>query len=173
MTNETIKTLLGRRSCRSYKKEVPSDEILGEVLECGTYAPSAMGRQSPWIVLVKDRKLRDEISKLNAAVMGKDDDPFYGAPVVAIVFASSESRNDLADASLVMGNLMNAAYSLGLGSCWINRAYEVFKSERGKEILKSFNLPDGVVGVGNCIFGYPDGPCKEAPERKSGYIRQC
>ena len=108
------------RSIRSYKPdEMPAQELLEQIIEAGTYAPTGKGMQSPIIVAVTNKPLRDRLSRLNAEVLGTTSDPFYGAPVVLIVLADRSRPTYLYDGSLVMGNLMNAAHALGLGSCWI------------------------------------------------------
>ena len=132
MTNETLETIKSRRSCRAYKPEQITNEELDAVLEAGTYAASAMGRQSAKIVVVQDAAARAQLTRMNAAVMGKDTDPMYGAPTILVVLADAHAANAVPDGSLVMGNLMLAAASLGLGSCWINRAKEEFESRRGQ-----------------------------------------
>ena len=149
-------TLKNRRSIRKYQSRQVSDELLDAVLEAGLYAPSAMNNQKTVLVAVRDKKTRDQLSRMNAAVMGADRDPFYGAPCVIVVLADPEKGTWLEDGSLVMGNLMNAASALGLGSCWIHRAQPMFDSPEGKALLKKWGLPETMKGVGNCILGFPD-----------------
>ena len=170
MTNETLETIKSRRSCRAYKPEQITDEELNAVLEAGTYAASAMGRQSAKIVVVQDAATRAQLTRMNAAVMGRDGDPFYGAPTVVVVLADGENPNWVADGSLVLGNLMTAAWSLGVGSCWINRARELFDMPEGKALLEKWGLPETLRGVGNCILGYAEGPVPAPKPRKDGYI---
>ena len=168
--NETLKTLIERRSCRSYKPDPIPAEILDQILEAGTYAATGMGRQSPIMIAVTDKKVRDQLSKMNAAVMGASNDPFYGAPVVIIVLADRSVPTYLYDGSLVMGNLMNAAHALGIASCWIHRAKEEFESEEGKKILKELGIEGDYEGIGHCILGYAaQEPGAPAP-RKEKYI---
>ena len=168
--NETLKTLLERRSCRSYKADPIPAEILDRILEAGTFAATGMGKQSPIMIAVTDRETRDRLSRMNAAVMGTDSDPFYGAPVVIVVLADKSIGTYLYDGSLVMGNLMNAAHSLGIASCWIHRAKEEFESEEGRAILKSLGIEGDYEGIGHCILGYAaSGPNPAAP-RKAGWI---
>ena len=150
--NETLKTLMERRSVRSYKEEQVPEDILQQILEAGEYAPSGMGMQSAVMVVVRDKDTINQISRMNAAVMGNDGDPFYGAPTVVIVFGDSTRGTYVEDGSLVMGNLMNAAASLGVDSCWIHRAKEVFLSEEGKTLMKKWGLGEEYVGIGNCIL---------------------
>ena len=168
--NETIKNLLERRSCRKYKKEQIKDDDLNLILKAGEYAPTGMGMQSPIIVVLQNKEKIEKLSKINAKIMGIDKDPFYGAPTVLVVLADKNIGTHIEDGSLVLGNLMNAAYSLGLGSCWIHRAKEEFETEEGKELLKEWNIPENYVGIGHCILGYPEEK-SEAKPRKDGYIR--
>lgn len=154
--NETINTLLTRRSVRRYKPDQVSDELLDTVLNAGQYAASGMNSQNTVLVAVRDSKTREQLSKMNAAVMGSSNDPFYGAPCVVVVLANTTRGTWVEDGSLVIGNLMAAAHSVGLGSCWIHRAREMFDSDEGKALLKEWGLPETMRGVGNCILGYPN-----------------
>ena len=154
--NETINTLLTRRSVRCYKADQVSDELLDTVLNAGQYAASGMNSQNTVLVAVRDPKTRDQLSKMNAAVMNSSNDPFYGAPCVVVVLANTTRGTWVEDGSLVIGNLMAAAHSVGLGSCWIHRAREMFDSDEGKALLKEWGLPETMRGVGNCILGYPN-----------------
>ena len=163
--NETIRTLETRRSVRGFDPErMPSDEVIKEIVEAGEYAPTGRGMQSPRIVVVTNKAVRDRLSELNAEVMGTTSDPFYGAPVVLIVLADRQRPTYMYDGSLVMGNLMNAAEALGVASCWINRAREVFDTEYGRKLLQASGIGDDYVGIANCILGYRDGEPPKAPE---------
>ena len=153
---EAMKNLLERRSIRKYKETQVPDELLDQVLEAGLYAPTGMNRQNVVMVAVRDKETRDQLSKMNAAVMGAQNDPFYGAPCVIVVLGDGENYSPTENGSLVLGNLMNAAHALGLGSCWIHRAWQTFETEEGKALLRKWGLKDTLVGVGNCILGYPD-----------------
>ncbi len=168
--NTTMEDLLTRRSVRSYTDSIPPMEVIEEICKAGTYAPTGMNRQSPIIIAVTNKEMRDRMSKLNAAVMGIDDDPFYGAPVVLVVLADKNVHTYIEDGSLVMGNLMNAAHAKGLGSCWIHRAREVFESEEGKQILKELGIEGDYAGIGNCILGYTKGDYPEAKPRKENWV---
>ena len=168
--NETMNALLSRRSCRSYKSDPIPQEVLERILEAGTYAPTAMGRQSPIIIAVTNREMRDRLSAMNAAVMGSQNDPFYGAPVVLVVLADKSMATRVYDGSLVMGNLMLAAHAEGLGSCWIHRAKEEFESAEGKQILRDLGVEGEYEGIGHCILGYPAAPAAEPKPRKENYV---
>lgn len=167
---ETLTTLKTRRSCRAYKPELIEEEKLNAILEAGTYAATGMGKQSPVIIAVTDREVRDQLSKINAAVMGVDFDPFYGAPEVLVVLADKSVPTYVFDGSLVMGNMMNAAADLGVASCWVHRAKEEFESETGKEILEKLGIEGDYEGIGNLILGYAADPAAAPAPRKENYI---
>ena len=167
--NETVNNILKRRSIKKYKNNQVPENLLEEIIKAGTYAPTGMNKQSPIILAITNKELRDKLSKLNASIMGVDTDPFYGAPVVLLVLADKRVPTYIYDGSLVIGNMMNAAHALGLGSCWIHRAKEEFETETGKEILKSLNIDDNYVGIGHCILGYSD-ETKTVGPRKENYV---
>ena len=161
--------LKNRRSVRKYTQEQVSDAHLDAILEAGLYAPSGMNTQNTVMVAVRDKETRNQLSRMNAAVMGTESDPFYGAPCVIVVLAEPERYTWLEDGALVMGNLMNAAYEMGLGSCWIHRAQQMFESPEGKALLRKWGLREDLKGVGNCILGYPE-EVPEARPRRDGRI---
>lgn len=172
--NETLNILKERRSIRDYKAQQIKGEELDAILEAGVYAPSAMGKQSATIVVVQDKETIAELSRLNAEIMGKPGiDLFYGAPTVLVVLADPTASNTVNtdhDGALVMGNLMNAAWSLGIGSCWVNRAKETFEKPEGKALLKKWGLPETLIGIGNCVLGYAEGAASAPKPRKENYI---
>ena len=172
MKNEVLSAIAARRSCRAYQPEQIKPEELQAVVEAGTWAPTALNRQSPVIVAVQDKATRDQLSAMNARIMGREGDPFYGAPTVLVVLADQTIPTYVEDGSLVLGNLLLAASSIGLGSCWINRAKETFDTEEGKALLRKWGLdPERYRGVGNCILGYPAaGGIKPAAPRKPDYV---
>ena len=170
--NEVIQAMETRRSIRSYKPDMVPDEIIDQIVEAGTYAASGMGCQSPIIVAVTSREVRDRLAKMNAKIGGwkPDFDPFYGAPAVLIVLADRARVTAVYDGSLVMGNLMLAAHALGIGSCWIHRAKEEFDSEEGKQILSSLGIQGDYEGIGHCILGYEQQPAAPAAPRRAGRV---
>ena len=167
---ETLQTIKTRRSCRAYKPELIEEDKLQAILEAGMYAATGMGKQSPIIIAVTDRAMRDKLSKMNAAVLGADIDPFYGAPEVLIVLADKARATYIYDGSLVIGNMMLAAEDLGVASCWIHRAKEEFESEEGKEILKELGIEGDYEGIGHLVLGYASQPAGEAAPRKENYV---
>lgn len=170
--NETLKVLESRRSCRNFKPDMIKKEELKAILKAGTYAPTGMGKQSPVIIAVTDKELRDKISEENRKIGGWQEgfDPFYGAPVILVVLADKTVGTYKYDGSLVLGNLMNAAESLGVASIWIHRAKEEFESEFGKDILKRLGIEGDYEGIGHCALGYAAEPPKAPAPRKENYV---
>ena len=157
--NPVIDCLCSRRSVRCYSNRQVNPDDLQAVLRAGTFAATAHGRQDPWIVAVQKPDIIQRLVAMNAAVMGTTDNPYYGAPTIVL------------DGALVLGNMMNAAHSLGLASCWINREREMFATDEGRELMRSFGLPDGLIGIGALSLGYADGEPKSPKDRKPDYFR--
>lgn len=170
MNTDLLTLMETRRSVRRFKPDMLPSDVIDQIIKAGTYAATGMNRQSPIIIAVTNKEMRDRLSKMNAKIMGTDTDPFYGAPVVLVVLAKKEMPTYIYDGSLVMGNLMLAAHALHIGSCWIHRAKEEFESEEGKEILKSLGIEGDYEGIGHCILGYADGPAPKAAPRKDSYV---
>lgn len=172
LNNEVLRAINDRRSIKSFKSDAVSEEIINKIIEAGTYAANGMGKQAAIIVAVTNRELRDRLSEMNRRIGGWNEgfDPFYGAPAVLIVLADKNISTYIYDGSLVMGNLMLAAHSLGIGSCWIHRAKEAFESEEGKALLAELGVEGDYEGIGHCVIGYPDGEAKKAAPRKSDRV---
>jgi len=170
--NDTLKVLETRRSCRNFKADMVEKEKLDAIVKAGTYSANGRGKQSPIIIAVTNKEMRDKISEENRKIGGWDEgfDPFYGAPVILIVLADKAVPTYLYDGSLVMGNLMNAAESLGVSSIWIHRAKEEFESDFGKQILSDLGITGEYEGIGHCALGYGAEPAKTAAPRKENYV---
>lgn len=172
--NETIENLKTRRSIRKFKDEQISDEDLKTILEAGTYAPTGQGKQSPKIVVIQNPKKIKELSAWNRSFFPVDVregmDPFYGAKTLLIVLADSEMPTWKEDGASVLAILVNAAHAVGVGSCWIHRAYDEFQSEKGKELLKEWGIPETYEGIGHVVLGYPDMEAPKPAPRKEDYI---
>lgn len=167
--NDVIKSLLERKSCKSYKKEQIPDEHLEIILKAGLAAPSGRNLHSSIIVAVQKPDDIRKMAEINAAVLGFNGDPFYGAPTVVVVFGIKSGATPFEDGCLAMGNMLNAAYSLGLGACWIHRARETFDTNEGKKLIRKWGIKGEVFGIGNCIIGYPSEdfhPMREQDESK-------
>lgn len=171
MSKDIIEIIKGRRSVRSYLDKEVNDELLKEILISGTYAPSGMNKQSPYFVLIKNKKVRDYYAMLNARVLGNTNDPYYGAPYIIIVLAEPSIKTYVEDASCAIMNMMLTAESIGVSSCWIHREKEIFNSKEGKELLKEWNLPTSLVGVGSLAIGYLKGDKPLLKPRKGDYYK--
>lgn len=170
---DAMDVLCNRRSCKRFLSDMIKKEDLDFILKAGENSPSGMGKQSPIILAITNRELRDKLSKLNGDVAGFKPgfDPFYNAPVVLVVLADKRIPTYIYDGSVVIGNLLNAASCLDLGSCWIHRAKEEFENPVGKEILKRLNLdPEVYEGIGHCVLGYRDESEKRNVNKKSNYV---
>ncbi|MBO5701351.1 MAG: nitroreductase, partial [Clostridia bacterium] len=157
MTNEVLKTIYERRSVKKYTDKPVPAELLDEILKAGSWAANGKAWQAPVMVAVTDSETREILRRLNATILGNPDaDPFYGAPPVVVVLSDIDRFTSVDDGSLVIGNMMLAAHSLGVDSCWIHRAREMFETEEGKALKAKWGLGDNFIGVGNCILGYRD-----------------
>ena len=167
---DAITNLVTRRSIRKFKSDMVPKDVIEKIVEAGTYAATGMNRQSPIIIAVTNKELRDKLSAQNAKIMGANMDPFYNAPVVLIVLADKSAPTYVYDGSLVMGNLMQAAHAYGVSSCWIHRAKEEFESAEGKDILNSLGIEGDYEGIGHCVLGYADCDQPTASPRKENYV---
>lgn len=167
---ELLDVIKSRRSVKKYKSDKVSDELINKVIEAGLFAASGMNRQDTIILAVTNKNVRDELAKDNAGIMGRDGDPFYNAPVVLVVLYDKSNHNGIYDGSLVMGNMMLEAHSLGLGCCWIHRAKEVFELDKWKEFLKKQGIKGEYEGVGNLVLGYIDGDYPVDKPRKDNRV---
>ena len=171
MMNAAMECMLTRRSCRAFSDRMPERSIIEEVCCVGTYAPTGRGMQSPLILAVTDRAMRDRLSAMNAAIFGRQGDPFYGAPVVLVVLADRSVPTYSYDGPSVLSQLANAANAAGLASCWIHRAKEEFDSDEGKTILRNLGIEGDYEGIGHLVLGYPASELPPAAPRKPDYVR--
>ena len=173
MDNEILKALRTRRSVRAFKGEQIKDEELHAVLDAGTYAPTGMNRQDPWIVAVQNPAIISQLVRMNSMFTEQEGNPYYDAPTIVLVFCSRPDiwPNGFADGTLVLGNMMNAAHAIGLGSCWINRERQMFDTDEGRQLMAQLGLPEGLMGVGALALGYPAKPLPPARPRKKDYYR--
>lgn len=173
MDNEILKALRTRRSVRAFKAKQISDDELRAVLDAGTYAPTGMNRQDPWIVAVQSPTIISQLIRMNSMFTEQEGNPYYDAPTIVLVFCSRPDiwPNGFADGTLVLGNMMNAAHAIGLGSCWINRERQMFDTDEGRQLMAQLGLPEGLMGVGALALGYPAKPLPPARPRKENYYR--
>ncbi len=171
MDNQVIENIKTRRSVRSFLDKIPDDELIDKITEAGTYAPTGMNKQSPTVIVIKDKETRKILSEMNAKVIGRTGDPYYGAPIIILVLADSSAHTYIEDGSLVLGTMMLAAHSLGLASCWIHREKEMFESKEGKALLAKWGLDKNLCGIGSLALGYPADKLPEAKPRKANYVK--
>ena len=170
---EALEVLYNRRSIRKFKPEQIKENELDAVLKAGTYGPTGRGLQTPLIVAVQNKEDIKTLNRLSAQIMGREGEPYYGAPTIILVFYTSLAANELfghLDAASVTTNMLNAAYAIGLGSCWIHRCHEIFLTDEGKALLKKWNIEEPVVGVTSIALGYADMPNPEPKPRREGYV---
>lgn len=168
--NEAYKNIIDRRSVRNFNDIKVSHDVIEKIVYAGQCAPSGMNRQIFAFVVVENEELIEKLSKMNAEIMNSTSDPFYGAKSMIIVFADSNAPTYLYDGALAMGNLMNAANALGVDSCWIHRAKEVFETEFGKKLKREWQIPESYKGIGHCILGYRAQELSERAPRTSKVI---
>jgi nitroreductase len=171
--NSTVEDIKTRRSVREFENRQISDEELYEVLAAGINAPSGGNKQSAVFIAVQNREWLQRLCKLNAEIAGAPEgfDVFYGAPTIILVLAEKEAKDAIPDGSLCLGNMLNAAYAMGLGARWINRIKETFETQTGKELLQEVGYEDKYMGIGSCILGYPANGFPKAIEKKEDYYK--
>lgn len=170
--NDIVNAMKERRSIRKFKPDMPGKADLEQIVEAGLYAPCGMGKQAGMIIAVTNKELRDKLAEANRKIGGWKEgfDPFYGAPVVFIVLADKNAFTYVYDGSLVLGNMMLAAHSLGLGSIWIHRAKEEFEQNEWKQLLSELGVEGDWEGIGHCAVGFIDGDAPAAAPRKAGRV---
>ena len=176
---DALEVLYNRRAIRKFKSEQIKDEDLDAILKAGTFAPTGMGLQSPLIVSIQNPEDVATLNRLSLEIMNanggprREGLPYYGAPTIILIFYTERAKSDyfgILDSASVCTNMLNAAYALGLGTCWIHRCKEVFELEEGKALLKKWNITEKVVGVASIALGYPDMPNPEPKPRREGYV---
>lgn len=182
MNTQALDNMKARRSCRAFSSQLPSHEMIAKICEAGTWAPTGHGKQSPLIVAITNKALRDRLSAMNARIWNtlkvqrgekplEGFDPFYGAPVVLLVLADRSVPTYLYDGCAVLTNMANAAEAVGLASCWIHRAKEEFDSEEGKALLRELGIEGEYEGIDHLVLGYPAKPIPSPLPRKADYVR--
>jgi nitroreductase len=183
IVNETLKTIKQRRSIRSFRDEQIKDEELQAVLEAGMYAPNA-GNQAWHFTVVQNRDL---LRRLNTTAkeaakhmnmeqlkaLGEDEkfDCLYGAPTLVIISGDEKAPMPLeADCAAATENMLLAAESLGLGSCWIFFVLMALYPPQGAELRKELKIPEGYRPYYSAIFGYRKDTAPDAAERKPNLI---
>ena len=171
MKRGALEVLRNRRAIRAYRPDQISDEALNAVLEAGTFAPTGGGTQGVQIVAVQSPEYVAAVDALNAKVLNSPGaHPYYGAPTILLVFETEACFTHELDGAAVCTNMLNAAYAVGLGSCWIHRCKQMFELPEGKALLKQGGLPETLVGVASIALGYAACEQPTARPRKLDYI---
>jgi len=169
--NEVVRVLKERRSIRKYQEKQITEGELNTILECGVHAPSGKNKQSSLIVVIQNRELISKIAKINGSFVNKVGlNPFYDAPTLIIVFGDKNISTYKEDGSAIITNMINAAYSIGVSSCWIHRAKETFETDEGKKMMEEWGISSDYEGIGNCVLGYADCEIPKPFPRKDNYI---
>lgn len=174
--NEVIKTILHRRAIRRFEERQVEESELEQILAAGLYAPSAGGRQGVLFVVCQNREVNERLGKIKRknsnpkmatakSYVSKEqpsiaDDPaiknaFYDAPTVVTTFAPKNFLFSAEDCATAAENMMLAADSLGVGSCYIGQGWTAFADPYGQEILKKWNIPIDYYAVMQLLLGYP------------------
>jgi len=169
---DILDVIISRRSVKSFTNKMPNNTKLEKIITAGTYAPSGKNMQSPIIIAITNKKIRDELSALCANLRGmpQNFDPFYNAPVALVVLAKKDWFTHVYDGSCVMENMLLEAHSLGLGACWIHHTKEMFETEYGKNLLKSLDITEEYEGIGCCVVGVPKVLPQTKLPRKENYV---
>lgn len=167
--NEVLENIKTRRSIRKFSDRPVEKELLDKIIEAGTYAPSGKNRQSAIIIAITNKKVLKELAEINRQVINLNKKTMYDAPAVLIVLANKDISTYVHDGCAVIENMLLAAHSLGLGSCWVHRAKEEFETEYGKELLKKLGIEGNYEGIGHCLLGYPEEEGHLFP-RKDNYV---
>lgn len=170
--NETLQTIHARRSIRNFTDQPVPRELVEQIVDAGIWAASGKNGQAPVVVAVTNPELVARLSEMNRQIGGWKEgfDPFYGGKTVLVVLADRDAAATYVyDGALVLGNMMLAAESLGVGSIWIHRAREEFDSDEGKAILAELGIEGNLEGIGHCVLGYAESPAA-AVARKGGRV---
>ena len=155
--NQVIKAIKSRRSVRKYRPDPVPVDLIQEVMECGKYAPSARNFKAWQFVAVTDKDMIEKIriGSNTSVLMAGWADSFHGAPCIIIVFCDSTVGEPVKDGNLALQNMMLAAHSLGLGTCYINVVKQLFDFTIGDEIKKQLGVPAHYMAAGSITLGYP------------------
>jgi nitroreductase len=172
-----------RRSIRSFKDEQIGEEELQAVLEAGMYAPHA-GAQAWHFTVIQNRQMLDRLN-LTAKEAAKQlnieglteiaqNDAYnciYGAPTLIIVSGDEQADVPMdADCAAATQNILLAAESVGLGSCWIYFVMFALHSPQGSELLKELKIPEGYRPYSSVALGYKKDAPESAPPRKPNLV---
>lgn len=155
--SEVLENILTRRSIRSFNPEQIKDDELNLILKAGTYAPSAMNKQSWQFTVIQNKSKIEALAKVIREALGRDESyDFYAPPTLILLSNEKENPNGLADCSCALENMFLMANSLNIGSCWINQLRAICDEAATREILTSFDIPENHIVWGMAAIGYPN-----------------
>ena len=162
--NEMLKLMHDRRSTRAYRPEPLQEAVIQQILEAGRFAPSGMNKQLNHFYVITDPNYLADLTALVSRKMEnyRNKDFRYGAPVLVLVTNQKESTTCVQDASCAMENMMLAAFSLGVGSCWINQLRETCDVPEVRALLTEYGVPEDHIVVCSAAIGYIE---KETPAK--------
>jgi len=186
--NETIKSILARRSFKAFKSDPIGDDILETIIEAGKYAPTGMNRQSWHFTVVKSEAGKEMFKSavqamqkkgrgkppagpppaMGPGVVVKPDEEFRGAPVLIIVSGNPLMQITRSDCVLATGNMYTAAASFGVMSGWSHMTTNDLFTD--PEVKKQFKIPEGYEVYSASFFGYPMGEAKDRGPRKEDTV---
>lgn len=164
--NEVCQTIVNRRSIRRYLPQPVADDILQQILDAGRFAPSGRNEQAWYFIAIQNQAIIQEMRAACTQLLGSTADPLYGAPAVILIFAKNGAIDPIQDTSAAMENILLAAASLGIGSCWIDAPKNLLESPEGPAWMQKLKVPEGFTIQTSCLMGYSDGPAPVALPRK-------
>lgn len=185
--NAIIENILTRRSVRNFRRDQITVDDLNTILIAGSYAPNGMGAQSWKFTAIQNQEILKKVNEsirltlLSIPVVtethpyivslidkAKDENAnfLYHAPTYVIVSNLKDDGNAMPDSALAIGNMMLAAHSLGIGSCWLNQLPGLTHMPLIRELLTELEIPSNHIVYGSVVFGYPADKPKPAQSRK-------
>ena len=181
--NTIIETIKSRRSVRSFKPAQLKESELKAILEAGSFAPSAMNGQTWHFTVIQDKALLDKWSGQVGEMLKSVDNPklqerlkdpnyhtFYHAPTLVVVSGQADAMFHVTDCAAATQNMLLAAHSLGIGSCWIGIISRLMDSPLGPELTRALQIPVGYKPLHAVALGYPAGDAPAAAPRTEGVV---
>jgi nitroreductase len=181
--NEVIQNILTRRSIRVYKEEQISDEDLNTILEAAKFAPSGMNGQN-WhftavqnkekinqlISAAKEALLNSPVEQLNKMANNPNFNPFYNAPTIVITACDTKLPIGQSDCAAALENMLLAAHSLNIGSCWVHTLGMIGDDPTVRSILTELGIPENYGIFGTAALGFNGGQEPKASPRREGTV---
>ena len=185
---DVLNLLNTRRSIRKYQPQALSKEQLGAILEAGLYAPTGGNHQYSRFIATQNKQILEEINQIVKEEFAKRDleegcyqnktivkakkegySCLHQAPALIIAVAPRAHGNSMADCANGLENMQIAAWSLGIGTCWINQIHWLTKNPRMRDFLYQLGMRADEDVFGSLVAGHP-AEKREAPPRKEGRL---